>query len=61
LPATLTWHGNLPEKGSKMYILDGSKMIPLKYVVKVNDGQVTVALPKKIAGSAQTIAIRFTM
>lgn len=60
LPATLTWHGNLPEKGSMMYILDGSKTIPLKYVVKVNDGQVTVTLPKKIAGSAQTIAIRFT-
>ena len=60
LSATLTWHGNLPEKGSKMYILDGSKMIPLKYVVKVNDGQVTVALPKKIAGSTQPIAIRFT-
>lgn len=42
IPATISWKGNLPQKGSKMTLLSGNQKVSWKLV----NGEVVVSIPK---------------
>lgn len=55
MPSTVSWHGNLPAKGSKMVILATGKS--LKY--KIKDGQVEVVLPSTVFAAGMPVVLKY--
>lgn len=54
VPATIEWEGNIPAKHSKIKLLASGQSV--KWMADGN--KVTVYLPKKIAGSAESLAFQ---
>ena len=55
MPATVSWHGNLPTKGAKMVMLaTGQRM---KY--KIKDGQVEVSLPSAVLATGMPVVLKY--
>ena len=55
MSATVSWHGNLPTKGSKMVMLATGQR--LKY--KIKDGQVEVVLPSAVLVKGLPVALKY--
>lgn len=57
IPATITWKGNLPKKGTRMTLLNAHTSV--KWTIK--DGQAVIRLPKKITSQAyEALAFSFS-
>ena len=55
MPGTVSWHGNLPTKGTKMVVLaTGQRM---KY--KIKDGQVEVSLPSAVLATGMPVVLKY--
>jgi len=55
LPSTIEWHGNIPEKGSKLILLETEKTLQWS----VENEVVKIKLPKNISNDTAAIAIEF--
>ena len=57
MPATVSWHGNLPAKGSKMVLLADRSVV--KY--KISGDSVIITLPKSVRTKGIPFAVAFQM
>lgn len=57
MPATVSWHGNLPAKGSKMVLLADRSVV--KY--KISGDSVIITVPKSVRAKGKPFAIAFQM
>lgn len=55
MPATISWHGNLPAKGAKMVLLADKSVI--KY--KISGDSVIVTVPKSVRAKGKPFAVAF--